>query len=133
VRHVAARDAHLYLWTTASHLSEALYLMGWWGFTYKLPLVWVKTKAPGEKVQIGLGNYFRHAHELCLFGVRGRAPALVHNLSTVIYAPRQRHSQKPEELQERAELLSPGPRLELFARRHRRGWTGWGNQLRKAA
>lgn len=76
---------------------------------------------------------YRHAHELCLFGVRGKAPAAVHNLSTVIFAPRGKHSAKPEELQDRAELLSPRPRLELFARRPRAGWVTWGNEVREAA
>jgi N6-adenosine-specific RNA methylase IME4 len=39
------------------------------------------------------------------------------------------HSAKPEALQDLAERLSPGPRLELFARRRRAGWTCWGDQL----
>jgi N6-adenosine-specific RNA methylase IME4 len=57
---LGAENAHLYLWTTDAHLEEALYLMKVWRFTYKQNLVWVKQNA---KLQIGLGNYFRHAHE----------------------------------------------------------------------
>lgn len=140
----AKTNAHMYLWTTAAHIVDALDLMANWGFTYKLNLVWVKCR-PQElrptlpykhgkavapwwppRVQIGLGNYFRHAHELCLFGVRGKCPARVHNLSTIIFAPRGKHSAKPVELYERAEALSPGPRLELFARSARKGWDRWG-------
>ena len=26
-------------------------------------------------------------------------------------------------------MVSPGPRLELFARRPREGWTEWGNEV----
>lgn len=123
----ARPNAHLYLWVTAAHLSEGLTVMKAWGFNYKHSIVWVKTKT-APTLQIGLGNYFRHAHELCLFGVRGSAPARVHNLPTVFFAPRGRHSAKPPVLQDWAEELSPGPRLEMFARRARAGWATWGNE-----
>lgn len=144
---IAADSAHLYLWTTDAHIDEALDLFIAWGFTYKQTLVWVKTKSivsviargilqilyvissPWPKLQIGLGNYYRHAHELCLFGTRGKAPARVHNLPSVFFAPRGKHSAKPEILQEWAEMLSPGPRVELFARRPRAGWHVWGNEI----
>lgn len=119
-------NGHLYLWTTAAHLREALQVMMEWDFEYKLNLVWVKSKAP-PKLQIGLGNYFRHAHELCLFGVRGKCQAKVHNLPTVFFAPRSKHSKKPDEFSALVEKLSPGPYLELFARRRRENWSSWGN------
>lgn len=75
---------------------------------------------------IGLGNYFRHAHEIILFGTRGKAKTLDHSLPSVFWAPRREHSQKPDKLQDLAERLSPGPYLELFARRPRANWAHWG-------
>jgi hypothetical protein len=40
------------------------------------------------------------------------------------------HSRKPEAVQDALERLFPdGPRLELFARRPRFGWTVWGNEV----
>jgi N6-adenosine-specific RNA methylase IME4 len=39
------------------------------------------------------------------------------------------HSQKPEFFQELIEQQSDGPRLELFARRKRKGWHSWGNEV----
>ena len=46
-----------------------------------------------------------------------------------LLATRKReHSRKPDELYEIIEACSPGPRLELFARGERPGWTCWGNQ-----
>ena len=43
--------------------------------------------------------------------------------------PRKReHSRKPDELYDLIEAYSPGPRLELFARGSRPGWTTWGDQ-----
>ena len=64
VRPKAADRAHLYLWSTSSHLPEAFAVMEAWGFEYKTYLVWVKP-------QMGMGNYFRVSTELVLFGVRG--------------------------------------------------------------
>jgi N6-adenosine-specific RNA methylase IME4 len=42
------------------------------------------------------------------------------------------HSAKPDRLYEIAERISPGPRIELFARRRRAGWEAWGNQAPEA-
>ena len=38
------------------------------------------------------------------------------------------HSAKPGEFYDLVETVSPGPRLELFARRARPGWDAWGDQ-----
>lgn len=79
--------------------------------------------------QVGFGSYVRVAHEYCLLGVRGGLTADDRSIPSVFVAPRGRHSAKPEKLQDIAEDLSPGPRLELFARRHRPGWRCVGNEL----
>ena len=44
-------------------------------------------------------------------------------------APRQEHSRKPDEVYDRIEQLLEGPYVELFARRERKGWDSWGNEL----
>jgi len=43
--------------------------------------------------------------------------------------PRGKHSQKPEGFQDMIEKVSPGPYVELFARRKRPGWDVWGNEV----
>ena len=43
--------------------------------------------------------------------------------------PRKKHSEKPEAFQAVVESVSPGPYLELFARRKRHGWASWGNEI----
>lgn len=40
----------------------------------------------------------------------------------------KQHSRKPEGAQDLIERISPGPYLELFARRQRLGWDTWGDQ-----
>ncbi len=127
VEAMAADQAHLYLWTTDTHMQAAFWLMQQWGFTYKQNLVWVKVN--NGKLQMGMGNYYRHAHELLLFGTRGSCKAEAHNLMSVFWAPRGEHSVKPDALYTMAETLSPGPRADIFARRKRDNWICWGNQL----
>lgn len=150
VRFVRAPRSHLYLWTTDSHLEVALRAARVWGFEFKHPIVWVKRRAEmladallrlvrkiasGSvrirdlfPLQIGAGHYYRKAHELCLFCSSGSLVTRAHALPTVLEAPRTEHSAKPEILQTWAEEMSPGPHLEMFARRERPGWTCWGNE-----
>lgn len=117
----AADDSHLYLWVTNPFLRQGFDLLDAWGFTYKTTLTWAKP-------QIGLGNYFRSATEHVLFAVRGDLPTLTDNTPTWFSADRRDHSEKPDEFYALAEANSPGPRLEMFARRPRDGWSGWGNE-----
>lgn len=106
----AAPDAHLYLWVTNSFIREGFALMDGWDFEYKTCLTWCKP-------QIGMGNYFRSSTEHVLFGMRGRLPTLRNNVPTHFVADRTRHSQKPESFYDLVEACSPGPWLEMFARR----------------
>lgn len=132
VADVVADNAHLYLWITNPRLFgdrgdfdfTPAHLMKAWGFEYRTTLTWVKRGAPG------MGNYFRVNTEHVLFGIRGRCqmePA--QRESNVIVAPRGSiHSQKPDAFLDLVERVSPGPYLELFARRARFGWETWGDE-----
>ena len=128
VASVVAPSAHLYLWCPSALLEDGLVVMRAWGFTLKTTLVWDKVTAGGRPA-FGAGHYYRGAHELVLFGVRGRCPALSRRERTRFEGVVGEHSRKPEVLQDMAERVSPGPRLELFARRRRAGWTTWGDQV----
>ena len=114
VAELAGPKAHLYLWVVDAFKEAGYNLVRVWGFEPKLEIVWV---------------YFRHAHESCIFAIRGGLRTLDGGLSTVLMAPRGTHSQKPEAFSELVERASPGPYLELFARRQRPGWTCWGNEV----
>lgn len=118
----------LALWVTGAHLLDGLKVMRAWGFEQKQVGVWVKTTEDGGRVRMGVGNYFRNAAEPWLLGVRGRPEIRDRGLSNVILAPRREHSRKPDDLHARLERLTPGPYLEIFARRPRPGWASWGNE-----
>jgi len=123
---LVAPDAHLYLWVTNSFLPSGLRVMDYCGFRYVTNIAWVKPR-------IGIGQYFRGQHELCLFGVRGKgfaARTSSRSLPSVLVADHRKteaggrlHSGKPEEFYRLVEARSFGPRLELFARRRRDGWS----------
>ena len=40
-----------------------------------------------------------------------------------------KHSKKPEFFQDLIETVSDAPRLEMFARRERKDWDVWGNEV----
>ncbi len=123
VRKLASTDAHLWLWVTNATLFSGHVVMAAWGFTYRSCLTWVK---PG----LGLGSYYlRNNTEHLLLGTKGNAPILFRSQPTWLFAPKQEHSHKPEEQYAVIERCSPGPYLELFARRKRPGWQVWGNEV----
>jgi len=122
VGEVAAENAHVWLWTTNGAMPAALQVMAAWGFTYRSTLTWIKPR-------FGLGQYLRTQTEHLLLGTRGRAPVLFRGQGSWFYAPVQEHSHKPEEQYAIIERCSPGPYLELFARRPRLGWHVWGNEV----
>jgi N6-adenosine-specific RNA methylase IME4 len=65
-----------------------------------------------------------------LLGTRGKAPVQFKGQGTWGFYPLQDHSHKPEEQFAIIERVSPGPYLELFARRRpNEKWAIWGNQV----
>ena len=124
VPRLTAERAHLHLWTTNAFLSAAGDILKAWGFTYKSFFVWVKP-------QMGMGNYWRVSHEVLLLGVKGHLPFARKDQKSWQEWNRGRHSEKPAEMYNIIERVSPGPYLELFARRQRPGWTSWGNEIER--
>lgn len=121
--------SHLYLWVTSSFLKEGQRVLEDWGFTYKTMITWVKTTKDGDKLAFGMGHYFRGCAEYVLFGTRGRLPVENRSLRNVILAPRTEHSRKPDAFYSFVEQASPGPRLEMFARRRIEDWDAWGLEV----
>lgn len=131
VAEISAPPSHLYLWVPNALLPEGLQVMAAWGFSYKSNIVWHKLRKDGGSDGRGVGFYFRNVTELVLFGVRGKnARTLQPGRTQVNYigTRKREHSRKPDELYPIIEACSPGPRIELFARGARPGWTVWGDQ-----
>jgi N6-adenosine-specific RNA methylase IME4 len=128
---LSAAQSHLYLWVPNALLAEGLAVMKRWGFTYKTNLVWYKIRQDGGPDGRGVGFYFRNVTELILFGVRGnlRTAAPGRRQVNLIATRKREHSRKPDELYQIIRQCSPGPYLELFARRRVPGWIQWGNEV----
>lgn len=97
----------------------------------------------GGTPNMGMGSYTRGAHETCLVcrPIKGRAPErLSASVKSYFEAPMLLdfdatlptsrghkgaivHSAKPDEFFDIVESLYPGPRVELFSRRTRAGWS----------
>lgn len=131
-----ADSCHLWMWVTDNFLLDGLGLIERFGFRYVRQFYWIKTLSEDpvdeSELQQGLGQYARGSSETCLFAVRGEAmvPPPANRPKNVIFAPRGRHSEKPDKaFTYWFEKISQGPRLEMFSRSPRFGWTVWGNQV----
>ena len=96
---------------------------------------WVKLNrnAPELFIQrsdlvVGPGLTTRKNAEFVILGRRGCPKRLAMDVHEVILAPIREHSRKPAEAYSRIERYCAGPRLELFARELRPGWTTWGDE-----
>ena len=118
--------AHVYMWTTNRYLPDAFGIFEAWGVRYGQTLVWCKTPMGN-----GLGGDYMVSTEFILYGRIGTLKRLgVRVNSTWFNWPRmyRQHSRKPDAFLDMVERVSPGPYLEMFARRQRLGWDTWGNQ-----
>lgn len=125
VADLAAPDCVLWLWTTNKYLPDAFTVVDAWGFTYKQTIVWAKNNP------MPVGSVAPSAAEFLMVAKRGKPSTEWVWPSSVIVTPRppnRRHSTKPEVFLDLIEKCSPGPRLEMFARRNRIGWSTWGNE-----
>ena len=124
VANMATEDCHLWLWTDNADLHHGFHVMQAWGFKYLAPIHWIKPS--------GCGCWWIHRTQTILFGYRQKCRFPQARFRPNILMPGRdpaRHSEKPEEAFALMESVSPGPRLELFARRARPGWTVWGNEV----
>jgi N6-adenosine-specific RNA methylase IME4 len=122
VKSITTDDAILFLWTSTPFLKKGLRVLEEWGFEYRTSMVWVKPS-------IGLGQWVRQRHEYILIGVKGNIPIPKgsNKPDSVVEAPRQEHSKKPDVMYEIIEKMYPElPKVELFSRNQRAGWSSWG-------
>lgn len=146
VKQLAARDAHLFLWTTGPCLRQSFEVIEAWGFRYSaVAFTWVKMKRSFNPAQlrvlptaehdlhVGLGLTTRKNAEFCLLARRGNCKRASKSVREIIMAPVREHSRKPDAARDRIEeYVGPGIRIaELFAREPRAGWDSWGNETHK--
>jgi N6-adenosine-specific RNA methylase IME4 len=129
VAEICADDCALFMWVVDSHLAEALDLGRAWGFEFKTcAFVWVKSRLGGWP-KVGMGYWTRKQTEQCWLFTRGKPKRIGKGVEQIIHCPRGAHSAKPDQQYDAIERLVGGPRLEMFSRSVRLGWTSWGNEV----
>lgn len=147
-----AADSLLFMWRVSSQVRAAYDLVEAWGYEPHSELVWCKETKTG-KDHFGMGRIVRGSHESaivatrgdfeveishesCLIARRGKPTILSRSVRSRFGAPvpcdehgKPIHSAKPDEFFALVEPLLDGPRIELFARKYREGWTCVGDEL----
>ena len=141
VGEIAAADSALFLWITGPMLVIGAHLpiMKAWGFKPSgMGFVWVKLNPRAASLFIlrsdfsmGGGFTTRKNAEFCLIGKRGRSVRRDAGVHEIIVEARREHSRKPEEFYDKIERYADGPRLDLFGRQERPGWTVRGDEVGK--
>jgi len=131
VADIADDNSILFLWATFPKIQEALDVMKAWGFQYKtVGFTWVKKNKSGSNF-FGVGWYTKSNAEVCLIGIRGKAPKVSNSVSSIIETVRTEHSAKPAIVREKiVQFCGDIPRVELFARTRTKGWKIWGNEIK---
>lgn len=130
VRDIADDDYIALIWIVDWGIHLALELIAALGLEYKtVAFTYVKQNPSGEGFHMGQGHWTRANPEMCLLATKGSPKRLHADVQQLIVAPVMEHSRKPDEAYERIERLAEGPYLECYARRPRKGWISWGNEL----
>ena len=115
---------HVYLWVTHKFLPEGLRLFEKWGVKYQCVLTWVKST--------GMTPFsWMYNTEHVLFGRIGNLDLLRYGVKLSFEGKKREHSRKPESFYDIVRIVSPRPRMELFAREKRKGFEAWGNEINK--
>jgi len=132
INNITKDDAVCFMWSTDSHIDEALEIYKAWGFKYKtIAFNWVKTTSKGNYCK-NVAPWTMKSSEICLLGIKGAMTKYkqANNIESLVIAERTKHSKKPQEVRNRIELLFGDlPRIELFARQTSPGWDVWGNEV----
>jgi N6-adenosine-specific RNA methylase IME4 len=138
VKDIVAKNAHLYLWIPNAFLADVTApgprICLAWGFRPVTIITWAKhCKGDPSRPSPRTGFYFRGASEQIIFAVRGSLPLQTRDaIPTWFGTERFAHSVKPDAFFDMVERASPSPRVELFSRKPRDGWTVLGNEVTDA-
>jgi N6-adenosine-specific RNA methylase IME4 len=125
----SAARSHLWLWCINQHLDWGYCVARAWGFEPQQIITWAK---PG----VGIGQFQCNSEQVLVCRKGGPADnSFGKTGGTWFEWPRGRHSEKPAAFFDLVRRVSPGPYLEMFARRQRSGWVCRGDEVqsRRAA
>lgn len=143
IKEKMAKDALAVMWVYDPMLPDAFKVAEAYGFEkfVTVQFRWIKSTDgqqrlfdDGERLNFGLGYHTRGGgcEEAWLFKRGNGLPVLRHDIRKEFFAPVRQHSRKPDEVARwLVDLYGDVPRIEMFARTERPGWTCIGNQVGK--
>jgi N6-adenosine-specific RNA methylase IME4 len=126
---IAARakdDCILGMWVTNAFVHEIGRILFAWGIEHRTMITWDKEIA-------GVGMLPRGQTEHLVIATRGAPVHTLNEITTLLRAKRREHSRKPDEMYELLAKHCAGPRIDMFAREPREGFSIWGAELKKFA
>jgi N6-adenosine-specific RNA methylase IME4/ParB-like chromosome segregation protein Spo0J len=120
-----AEGCFLWMWATWPMLREGApsKLLSAWGFEWKSEITW-------DKERLGLGRWIRKQTEVLILATKGKVYSWWKDqgVRDLIRVASGKHSEKPDQIRDLVARLSPGPRLELFARSCSPDFDRWGDE-----
>jgi N6-adenosine-specific RNA methylase IME4 len=127
INRIGYHGVHIYLWTVNKFLRDAFSILEKWGVFYHITITMVKPSGLAPSI----GYVF--ASEYCLMGFLGKPMIPFSRCGALNWIKNANnhgeHSRKPDTFYKVVEATSPGPRIDLFARRLRAGWDLMGNEI----
>lgn len=130
VAQLAAKHAVLFMWCTWPLVAPGRHVevIRGWGFEPVTGACWAKRTPRDTDWSMGTGYWYRSASEPLILATRGQPSPQSRRTRNLVVAPVQQHSRKPDAVYADIEEIYFEPRLELFARTSRPGWTSWGDE-----
>ena len=128
IKNLAKEKCWVFLWTTQKYLFDAKTVLENWGFNFLCMGVWEKTF--GKSAGMPLFG-FRWNAEFILIGYNKKPDLWIKGKPLIplcFQAENIRHSQKPDKFYKMIEPLG-NDRIDIFARKKRKGWDVWGNEV----
>lgn len=129
--------APVFVWSTSPKMNLAIHAISNWGLHYRgIAFVWIKTRRDGAIIgsQGVRATFTKPTTEFLLLATeksRGRPiPLLTEKIPQVQLHPRLGHSEKPQRFYDLIRDVYGEDRsyVEVFARKQREGWLGWGDE-----
>ena len=130
-------DAFVFLWTINRFIKPAFDLLDAWGLSYMCMMAWVKPHGPKP---VGYPVYNMEQILVARQGSPTFLETTGFRTANMWEAPRNleaaagawgrqiRNCTKPDGLYQLLRRVTPGPRLDMFSRRHIHGFDAWGDQ-----
>ena len=122
IRRWAAQQCHVFTFATQVSIQWVFKLLEAWNVKYRFTIPWDKHR--GVNTQ-----RLRRRYEFLVYGSIGRYRPPLRMLPAMLDVPAKgKNSEKPQEIYDIIAAATPAPRIDLFARQVRPGWSRWGDE-----